>query len=104
MTRRDGLYRDRDGELVAAPPSRGHLTILPDVREPEACPEGCDNGWLGSSTLPEPCPSCKPETVRRLQQQREKCRVCRTRLHPGLVEAGYRTHPSCDPYEAPHGA
>ena len=61
----------------------------------------CRDGWLGTESEPAPCPVCRPETVRRLQQQRERCRVCRLRLPAGLVEDGYRSHPECDPYEAP---
>lgn len=100
MSRQDGLYRDRDGELVTAPPQRGKVLKFPTPKATTpACPHDCDNGWLGSSIEPRPCPTCKADTVRRLQAQREKCSVCRTRLDPVLVEDGYRTHPECDPYE-----
>lgn len=101
MSRSDGLVRTPDGDLVAEVPSTPWDGATA-ARAPQEVPSHeCRDGWLGNESSPAPCPVCRPDTVRRLQQQREKCRICRTRLHTALLEEGYRSHPECDPYETP---
>jgi hypothetical protein len=55
MPRDDGLERTRDGDLVEPPE------------------HDCDDGWTTDlSDRPRPCPICRPETVERLQDQRDR--------------------------------
>lgn len=63
MSRRDGLVRTPDGELV------------PVDAEPERRAHACRNGWLGPESEPAPCPVCKPETVKRLRAQRARAQA-----------------------------
>lgn len=55
MTRDDGQTRDRSGELIDAPD------------------HDCDDGWTHDLTgRPRPCPVCRPETLDRLLDQRDR--------------------------------
>lgn len=55
MTRHDGLVRDRAGDLVEMPDEPQHR-----------CRPG---GWTGPESEPAPCPTCRPDTVKRLRAQ-----------------------------------
>lgn len=55
MARDDGLERQRDGDLTETPE------------------HDCDDGWTTDlSGKPRPCPICRPDTVERLNDQRDR--------------------------------
>lgn len=62
MTRNDGLMRTRDGDLVEAPSETSPACF-------------CHGGWLGPASLPSPCPTCRPDTVKRLRAERERAKA-----------------------------
>lgn len=57
MSRRDGLLRDRAGDLFEMAPEPLHR---------------CRGGWMGPESEPSPCPTCKPMTVERLRAERAR--------------------------------
>lgn len=98
--REDGMVRDRDGSLVYPPAGSWRPPAAPVLAVAvEDAPHECRDGWTGPDAEPAPCPVCKPHLVDMLAARRARCRVCRQKMDPVLVELGHRAHPVCDPDE-----
>lgn len=61
MSRRDGMVRTRDGDLVEAP--------KPTATDQPVRPHDCDRGWVTMTDGVAPCATCRPEAVKRLRER-----------------------------------